>query len=92
MSSSVEVIESGESTLDLIVVGTSEALTMVEAGADEVPEDVLLEALARAHEEIKKLCEAQEDLRRQSGKPKWLDLDLAAELEREHGHTIWERI
>ena len=36
---------------------------MVEAGADEVPEDVLLEALEIAHGEIKQLCEAQEDLR-----------------------------
>ncbi len=39
-----------------------------------------------------KLCEAQEELRRQAGKPKWLDLDLVAELERDHGHAIWERI
>src|SRR5438034_11713436 len=36
--------EDGESTLDLIVVGTKDALTMVEAGADEVPEDKILEA------------------------------------------------
>src|SRR5213592_2543815 len=46
-------------TLDLIVVGTPDGLTMVEAGADEIPEDTLLEALEIAHEEIKKLCEAQ---------------------------------
>ena len=39
-----------------------------------------------------KLCEAQEDLARQAGKAKWLDLDLAAELEVQHGHTVWERI
>src|SRR5690242_21760748 len=38
-----------ESALDLIVVGTKEGLTMVEAGADEVPEDTLLEALELAH-------------------------------------------
>ncbi|MHB1242701.1 MAG: polyribonucleotide nucleotidyltransferase, partial [Gaiellaceae bacterium] len=81
-----------ESAMDLIVVGTKDGLTMVEAGADEVPEDVLLEALALAHEEIKKLCEAQEDLRRQAGKAKWLDLDLTAEIEGSHGHAIWERI
>jgi polyribonucleotide nucleotidyltransferase len=81
-----------ESTLDLVVVGTKEALTMVEAGAEEVPEDTLLEALELAHEEIKRLCEAQEDLRRQAGKAKWLDLELAAELERDHGHAIWERV
>ena len=81
-----------ESALDLIVVGTKDGLTMVEAGADEVPEDVLLEALDLAHQEIRKLCEAQEDLRRQAGKAKWLDPELTAELESSHGHTIWERI
>ena len=53
------------SELDLIVVGTKEGLTMVEAGANEVPEDTLLEAFELAHAEIKKLCEAQEELRRQ---------------------------
>ena len=53
--------------LDLIVVGTLEGLTMVEAGANEVPEEKLLEALDLAQEEIKKLCEAQLDLQRQIG-------------------------
>jgi polyribonucleotide nucleotidyltransferase len=81
-----------ETSLDLIVVGTKDGLTMVEAGADEVPEDVLLEALELAHGEIKRLCDAQEDLRRQAGKAKWLDLDVTAEIESAHGHTIWERI
>jgi polyribonucleotide nucleotidyltransferase len=81
-----------ESSLDLIVVGTKDGLTMVEAGADEVPEDVLLEALDLAHQEIRKLCEAQEDLRRQVGKVKWLDPELTAELESSHGHTMWESI
>ncbi|MHB8470306.1 MAG: polyribonucleotide nucleotidyltransferase, partial [Gaiellaceae bacterium] len=81
-----------ETALDLIVVGTKDGLTMVEAGADEVPEDVLLEALELAHGEIRRLCEAQEDLRRQVGKSKWLDLELTGEIEAAHGHTIWERI
>jgi polyribonucleotide nucleotidyltransferase len=81
-----------ESSLDLIVVGTREALTMVEAGADEIPEDTILEAFELAHAEIVKLCDAQEELRRQAGKAKWLDLELVAELERDHGHAIWERI
>src|SRR5688572_25162856 len=53
-----------EATLDLIVVGTKDALTMVEAGAQEVPEETLLEAFEVAQAEIRKLCEAQEDLRR----------------------------
>jgi polyribonucleotide nucleotidyltransferase len=81
-----------DSTLDLIVVGTKEGLTMVEAGADEIPEDLLLEALERAHEEIKKLCDSQEDLARQVGKPKWLDSALTAELESSYGSRIRERI
>src|SRR4030095_11525853 len=41
-----------ETTLDLIVVGTRDALTMVEAGADQVPEETILEALELAHAEI----------------------------------------
>ena len=69
------------SELDLIVVGTKEGLTMVEAGANEIPEDTLLEAFEIAHAEIKKLCELQEDLRRQAGKPKWLDPELTDELD-----------
>jgi polyribonucleotide nucleotidyltransferase len=81
-----------DADMDLIVVGTKDALTMVEAGANEVPEEKILEAFELAHSEIVKLCEAQEDLRRQAGKPKWLDLDLLAEIERDHGHSIWERI
>ena len=84
--------ESESAEMDLIVVGTKEALTMVEAGANEVPEEKILEAFELAHGEIVKLCEAQEDLRRQAGKPKWLDLELVAEIERDHGHSIWDRI
>ncbi|HET7567198.1 MAG TPA: polyribonucleotide nucleotidyltransferase [Gaiellaceae bacterium] len=81
-----------ESTLDLIVVGTKDALTMIEAGAEEIPDETMLEAFELAHREIVKLCEAQEDLRAQAGKPKWLDLDLYGELERDRGHAVWERI
>src|SRR5919109_210420 len=50
------------STLDLVVVGTKEGLTMVEAGGDEIPEDLLLEALELAHGEIVKICETQDML------------------------------
>jgi polyribonucleotide nucleotidyltransferase len=85
-------VEEGTSTLDLIVVGTADALTMVEAGAGEIPEEQLLEALALANEEIKKLCEVQNELCRQVGKPKWLDNDLTEELEREHGAKLHARI
>ncbi|MDH4103081.1 MAG: polyribonucleotide nucleotidyltransferase [Thermoleophilia bacterium] len=77
-----------ESTLDLIVVGTSEGLTMVEAGGDQIPEETILEALELASIEIRKICEALEDLRAQVGKPKWVDLDLTAELDAAHGDAV----
>jgi polyribonucleotide nucleotidyltransferase len=81
-----------ESTLDLIVVGTKDALTMIEAGADEIPEDEILEAFELAHAEIVKICDAQEDLRQQAGKPKYLDPELTSELESQHAGRIRERI
>jgi polyribonucleotide nucleotidyltransferase len=81
-----------DSTLDLIVVGTRESLTMVEAGAGEIPEDRLLEALDIAQQEIAKLCDAQEDLRRQVGKSKWLDEEVTSEIENGHGSRIADRL
>src|SRR5262245_2749252 len=81
-----------ESTLDLVVVGTRDALTMIEAGADEIPEDEILEAFELAHSEIVKICDAQEDLRRQAGKPKYLDPELTDELESQHAGRVRERI
>ena len=47
--------EKEESKLDLMVAGTEEAVLMVEAGADEVSEDTMVEAIELAHKEIKKL-------------------------------------
>jgi polyribonucleotide nucleotidyltransferase len=85
-------VEEGESDLDLIVVGTPDALTMVEAGADEIPEETILEAFELAHTEIRKICDAQEDLRRQVGKEKWLDPELTEQLENDHGLRFAERI
>jgi polyribonucleotide nucleotidyltransferase len=59
-----------ESPLDLVVAGTEEAILMVEAGANEITEAEILDALDIAHAEIKRLCEAQHELRRQAGKEK----------------------
>src|SRR3954466_8196816 len=59
-----------ENTLDLIVAGSEEAILMVEAGAKEVSEAEILDALDIAHAEIKKLCQAQHELREKAGKPK----------------------
>ncbi len=59
-----------ESLLDLVVVGTLEAITMVEASARELPEAEMVEALEIAHAEIQKLCAAQKDLVSRGGRPK----------------------
>jgi polyribonucleotide nucleotidyltransferase len=59
-----------ESPLDLIVAGTEDAILMVEAGANEIAEAEVLDALDIAHAAIRELCQAQHDLRRQAGKEK----------------------
>src|SRR5919199_2212861 len=56
--------------LDLVVAGTDEAILMVEAGAQEVSEQEILDALDIAHGEIQKICQAQVELREKVGKPK----------------------
>src|SRR5881628_1518009 len=51
-----------DADLDLVVAGTEEAILMVEAGANEIPEAEILDALDIAHSEIKKLCGAMREL------------------------------
>jgi polyribonucleotide nucleotidyltransferase len=51
-----------ESRLNLIVAGTEEAIVMVEAGASEVSEEIMVEALMLAHKEINRLCRWQKEL------------------------------
>jgi polyribonucleotide nucleotidyltransferase len=58
------------SDLDLIVAGTEEAILMVEAGANEIPEAEILDALDIAHAEIKKICALQRELQALVGKEK----------------------
>ena len=59
-----------QSDINLTVAGTKEAIMMVEAGADEVPEMEMLDAIWFAHDEIKKLCEFIEEIVAEVGKPK----------------------
>src|SRR5215475_12694481 len=54
--------ESRDSRLNLIVAGTEEAIVMVEAGATEVSEEIMVEALMLAHKEINRLCRWQKEL------------------------------
>ncbi len=57
--------------LTLTVAGTMEKIVMIEAGANEVPEDTMLEAIMTGHEEIKKMVAFINDIRAQIGKPKF---------------------
>ncbi|WP_424236101.1 polyribonucleotide nucleotidyltransferase [Bhargavaea ginsengi] len=62
------VEQEAKSDIDLIVAGTKDAINMVEAGADEVEESVMLEAIMFGHEEIKRLVAFQEEIARETGK------------------------
>ena len=59
------------SDLTLTVAGTAEKVAMIEAGANEVPDDVMLEAIKKGHEEIKKICEFIQKMKDEIGKPKF---------------------
>lgn len=58
-----------KSRLDLTVAGTKDAVMMVEAGAKEVTEQEMLDAILFAHEEIKRICQFIEDIKSDVGKP-----------------------
>ncbi len=64
--------EREESILDLVVVGTREAVSMVEAGSKEVSEELMLEAILAGHDAVRKIIDGIEDLRRRSGTGKAL--------------------
>ena len=79
--------EQEKSNLDLTVAGTKDAINMVEAGADEVSEEVMLDAILYAHEEIARLVSFQEEIVEQAGVEKSditvveIDADIRTEVE-----------
>jgi len=83
------------SDLDLVVAGTHDAIVMVEAGAREVSEQVVLDAFEAAHAEIRRICGLQKQLREDVGKeklpveykPKFTD-ELLQELMGQHGAAL----
>ena len=85
-----------ESPLDLVVAGTEEAILMVEAGANEITEAEILDALDIAHGAIKELCQAQHDLRRRAGKdkveatPPQIDESILTEVKERFGAALDE--
>ncbi|MFZ9595475.1 MAG: polyribonucleotide nucleotidyltransferase [Bdellovibrionia bacterium] len=63
-------IDSGETDMEILIAGTKNAIMMVEGGAREVPEDQVLEAILKGHEEIKKVVSVIEELRKLCGREK----------------------
>jgi polyribonucleotide nucleotidyltransferase len=59
------------SSLELVIAATEDAVLMVEAGASEIAEEIMLDAIAFGHAECKKLARAQRDLVQRAGKPRW---------------------
>jgi polyribonucleotide nucleotidyltransferase len=80
--------------LDLVVAGTEEAILMVEAGASEISEAEILDALDIAHENIKSLCALQRELAEKAGKPKMevveptVDESLLEQIKASHGDAL----
>ena len=62
--------EMRDSLLNIMVVGTSDGIVMIESGAKEVKEETVVDAIEFAHTEIKKICAAINDLKQKAGKPK----------------------
>jgi polyribonucleotide nucleotidyltransferase len=72
--------------LNLTVAGTKEKVAMIEAGADEIPEDIMLKAIMTGHKEIQKVVEFIEKIQKEIGKPKFSYVSYEVE------HDLYEEI
>src|SRR5687768_3064373 len=83
-----------DSRLNLIVAGTEEAIVMVEAGAEEVSEEIMVEALMLAHKEINRLCRWQKelykalDVKKREVVPPVLNEEMLGEIQRNYGDRL----
>jgi polyribonucleotide nucleotidyltransferase len=83
-----------ESRLNLIVAGTEEAIVMVEAGASEVSEEIMVEALMLAHKEINRLCRWQKELykalevKKREVVPQALNEEMLGEIQRNYADRL----
>jgi len=86
------------SSLNLIVAGSDEAIVMVEAGAKEVSEQVMIEALMFAHGEIRKLCQLQRSMSETMGiqkrefTPKPVNENLLKEIAEKYSNDLREAL
>ena len=90
--------ERKNSRLQLTVSGTMEKIAMIEAGADEIPDDIMLKAIKEAHIEIKKICEFILKIKNEIGKEKFeyksfeVDKDIYEEIERNFKDRMYKDI
>nr|WP_054951558.1 polyribonucleotide nucleotidyltransferase [Numidum massiliense] len=88
------IAEAEKSDIHLVVAGTKDAINMVEAGADEVPEETMLEAIMFGHDEIKKLIAFQEQIVAEVGQEKMvpelhqIDEELASQVRDQAGDRL----
>ena len=92
------VAQREHSRLKLTVAGTMEKVTMIEAGADEIPNDTMLDCIKAGHEEIKKLCKFIEEIKEEVGKPKFeyvsfaTDKDVYAEIKENFKERMYQDV
>ena len=81
------VEQRAKTDLTLTVAGTKEKIAMIEAGANEIPNSLMLEAIKKGHEEIKRICDFISEIKAEIGKPKMkyksfeVDHDIYEEIE-----------
>ena len=90
--------ERKNSRLNLTVAGTMDKIAMIEAGADEIPDDIMLEAIKKAHVEIKKICEFTNKIKEEIGKPKFeyqafnVDEEIYNEIEKNFKDRMYKDV
>ena len=86
------------SRLTLTVAGTMDKIAMIEAGADEIPDETMLEAIKKAHVEIKKICEFISNIKNEIGKPKFeyksaaVDENIYNEIAEQFGKRMYDDV
>ena len=90
--------ERKKTELDLLVAGTMDKIAMIEAGAKELPDDKMLEAIKAGHVEIKKVCEFIQKIKDEIGKPKFeyksfeVDHDIFEEIDKEFYDRMYKDV
>ena len=92
------VEQRAKTDLTLTVAGTKEKIAMIEAGANEIPNSLMLEAIKKGHEEIKRICDFISEIKAEIGKPKMeyksfeVDHDVYEEIESNFEERMYQDV